>query len=625
MTTTTVVDGGSGGSAVHTPHCTVLCGIQRWALSSSALRCVHITAQISTLALDLNATTRCCAQHRAVRRVHSTPPGSGRRSLNPSPNYTFLKQAKDAPDVSYYDYIIVGGGTAGCPLAATLSQNFTVLLLERGGSPYGNSNITNLASFADTLSDVSPTSASQRFVSEDGVINARARVLGGGSCLNAGFYTRASPDYVRRAGWNDGRLVNESYRWVERLVAFQPPMLQWQSAVRDGLVSAGVTPNNGFTYDHIYGTKVGGSIFDPDGHRHMAADLLEYANAARLAVFLRATVVRILWRKATGGKPAAHGVVYRDETGRRRRAYVKKGGEVVVAAGAMGSPQLLMLSGVGPREELERMGIRVVVEQPMVGQGMADNPMNAIYVPSPIPVETSLIQVVGITRFGSYIEAASGRLFSTSGGGRGAAPAVRNFGMFSPQTGQLSTVPPKQRSPEAIDLAVKSMNGLENSAFNGGFIIEKVTGPLSTGHLKLKTRNPNDNPAVTFNYFKHPLDLRRCVRGIKTIEKVIQSKPFAEFRYPFLSIEALLNMTIKFPVNLLPRHDNDSRSPEQYCRDTVMTIWHYHGGCQVGRVVDRDYRVLGVDALRVIDGSTFNHSPGTNPQATVMMLGRYFH
>jgi choline dehydrogenase len=53
-----------------------------------------------------------------------------------------------------------------------------------------------------------------------------------------------------------------------------------------------------------------------------------------------------------------------------------------------------------------------------------------------------------------------------------------------------------------------------------------------------------------------------------------------------------------------------------------MTIWHYHGGCQVGRVVDNDYKVLGVDALRVIDGSTFNYSPGANPQATLMMLGR---
>lgn len=108
-----------------------------------------------------------------------------------------MLNATSAPTISYYDYIIVGGGTAGCPLAATLSQNASVLLLERGGSPYGNPNITNLSKFGAALSDPSPTSPSQRFISEDGVINARARVLGGGSCLNAGFYTRASLEYIR--------------------------------------------------------------------------------------------------------------------------------------------------------------------------------------------------------------------------------------------------------------------------------------------------------------------------------------------------------------------------------------------------------------------------------------------
>ncbi|KAK8963577.1 Protein HOTHEAD [Platanthera guangdongensis] len=167
------------------------------------------------------------------------------------------------------------------------------------------------------------------------------------------------------------------------------------------------------------------------------------------------------------------------------------------------------------------------------------------------------------------------------------------------------------------------MNSLKPLAFRGGVIIEKVAGPLSTGYLRLNTRNPDDNPSVTFNYFQHPLDIRRCVDGIKTIERVIESPAFAKFRYRNASFEDLLNMTANFPMNLLPKNDNDSQSLEQFCKDTVMTIWHYHGGCQVARVVDHDYRVIGVDALRVIDGSTFHRSPGTNPQATVMMLGRY--
>ncbi|GLU05742.1 hypothetical protein SLE2022_228230 [Rubroshorea leprosula] len=534
-----------------------------------------------------------------------------------APNYSFMRNARLAPNVSYYDYIIIGGGTAGCPLAATLSQKASVLLLERGGSPFGNPNITELTAFGAALSDLSPTSPSQRFVSEDGVINARARVLGGGSCINAGFYSRASTDYVRELGW-DGRLVRESYQWVEKLVAFEAEIGPWQSAVRNGLVEAGVLPNNGFTYDHIYGTKVGGTIFDPHGKRHTAANLLDYANPTGLTVLLHAPVHRIFFRTKGRTRPRAHGVIFRDETGAKHKAYIKNGAknEIILSAGALGSPQLLMLSGVGPVDQLRAHNIKVVLNQPSVGQGMSDNSMNAVFVPSPIPTEVSLIQVVGITHFGSYIEAASGENFA---GGAG----TKDYGMFSPKIGRLSTVPLQEKSPEAIAQAIESRKKMGQAAFNGGFILEKIMGPLSKGHLELRTRNPNDNPSVTFNYFKEPQDLKRCVQGIQTIEKIIESKSFSKFRYDAMPFPVLLNLTASAPLNLLPKRYNMSMPLEDYCRDTVMTIWHYHGGCQVGKVVDSDYKVLGIDAFRVIDGSTFNYSPGTNPQATVMMLGRY--
>ncbi|CAL0330933.1 unnamed protein product [Lupinus luteus] len=531
-------------------------------------------------------------------------------------NYTFMQNASSAANISYYDYIIIGGGTAGCPLAATLSQNYSVLVLERGGSPYGNPNISNLAAFGAALSDTSATSPAQRFISEDGVINSRARVLGGGTCLNAGFYTRASPNYVRDAGW-DGKAVNESYEWVEKVVAFEPQMKQWQTAVREGLLEIGVLPNNGFTFDHSYGTKVGGTIFDNDGHRHTAADLLQYANPNGITVLLHSTVYRIMFRIKDGSKPRAHGVIFRDESGHKHKAYLNHGSknEIIVSAGALGSPQLLMLSGIGPAQHLKDHNISIVFDQPLVGQGMSDNPMNAIFVPSPLPVEVSLIQVVGITTNGTYIEAASGENFAGS--------SSRDYGMFSPKIGQLSKVPPKQRTPEAMRKAIELMNNLEQVAFRGGFILEKIMGPISTGHLQLQNRDPNENPSVIFNYFKHPRDLERCIEGIGFIEKVIESKAFSPFKYENMPVSLLMNLTASSPVNLLPRHTNSSVSAEQFCRDTVMTIWHYHGGCQVGRVVDRDYKVLGVESLRVVDGSTFNFCPGTNPQATVMMLGRY--
>lgn len=130
--------------------------------------------------------------------------GLGKQNLNNGYKYPFIRKASSfssPPSISTtntndgYDYIIVGGGTAGCPLAATLSQNFNVLLLERGGVPFTNPNVSFLDNFHITLADISPTSASQFFLSTDGVFNARARVLGGGSSINAGFYTRASSRY----------------------------------------------------------------------------------------------------------------------------------------------------------------------------------------------------------------------------------------------------------------------------------------------------------------------------------------------------------------------------------------------------------------------------------------------
>jgi len=185
------------------------------------------------------------------------------------------------------------------------------------------------------------------------------------------------------------------------------------------------------------------------------------------------------------------------------------------------------------------------------------------------------------------------------------------------KSGQPSTI--SSENKQRVSDFVRFLTG---STLKGGIIIEKITGPRSTGHLELITTNPNDNPSVTFNYFKDPEDLRICVEGMKTIIDVINSKALSKFRYPNLPVHALMELMLLIPMNLRPKHANAAHSLQQYCRDTVLTIWHYHGGCLTGKVVDHDYKVIGVEALRVIDGSTFYRTPGTNPQATVMMLGR---
>ncbi|XP_027125799.2 protein HOTHEAD [Coffea arabica] len=567
-----------------------------------------------SLLLCLNTLTSSCqgkdqrtweSRYPFIKRASSF---SSSESVTPGP---------EGGDGEGYDYIIVGGGTAGCPLAATLSQNYSVLLLERGGAPFGNVNVSFMQNFHISLADTSSSSASQFFVSTDGVLNSRARVLGGGTCINAGFYTRASSSYIREVGW-DEKLVNESYPWVEKQVVHKPDLAPWQQALRDSLLEVGISPFNGFTYDHLYGTKVGGTIFDRFGRRHTAAELLASSNPEKLSVLIHATVQKIVF-DTRGKRPRATGVIFKDEKGIQHRAFLSRDtrSEIILSSGAIGSPQLLLLSGIGPKADLKKFNIPTVLNNPFVGKGMADNPLNTIFIPTNGPVQQSLIQTVGITKMGVYIEASSGFGQSTDS-------IQCHHGMLSAELGQLSTIPPKLRTQEAIQAYRKRKRDLPHEVFKGGFILEKIARPLSTGKISLINTNVDDNPSITFNYFSHPRDLQKCVNGIRIMEKIVNSNRFTNIsQCKKETIEKLLNMSVQANVNLIPKQTNDTKFLKQFCKDTVVTIWHYHGGCHVGKVVGPDYKVLGVQRLRVVDGSIFRDSPGTNPQATVMMMGRY--
>lgn len=104
------------------------------------------------------------------------------------------------------------------------------------------------------------------------------------------------------------------------------------------------------------------------------------------------------------------GVTFKDENGNQHQAFLsdKPESEVVLSTGAIGSPQMLLLSGIGPKADLEKLNIPVVLNNRFVGKGMADNPMNAVFVPSSKAENQTLIQTVGITKMGVYIEASSG-------------------------------------------------------------------------------------------------------------------------------------------------------------------------------------------------------------------------
>lgn len=134
----------------------------------------------------------------------------------------------------------------------------------------------------------------------------------------------------------------------------------------------------------------------------------------------------------------------------------------------------------------------------------------------------------------------------------------------------------------------------------------KLAFPASKGKLELNSTDPRQNPLVEFNYLAKEKDMKECIKMVQLVERVARSKSIAGF--------------------LGKEHYSNSKSPREqreFCKKNVRTFYHYHGGCAVGSVVDNDYRVHGVKGLRVVDGSTFLESPGTNPMATLLMLGRY--
>ncbi|CAN0923643.1 Protein HOTHEAD [Linum grandiflorum] len=469
-----------------------------------------------------------------------------------------------------FDYIVVGGGTAGCPLAATLSEKFSVLLIERGGSPYGNPWITEELFLGFPLLQTDEfSSVAQSFTSKEGVANHRGRVLGGSTAINGAFYSRASDNYVRKVGW-DEELVKKSYAWVEsKIVTDEPQLTSWKAAVKSGLLESGFLPDHGFTLQHVEGTKIGGSTFDNSGKRHTSADLLQAGRPESITVLLNATVKSVIFNKGESNKTIARGIQFISSNGDLDKTYEayldhpenpnrSSSGDVILCAGALGSPQILLLSGIGPKPHLSQLNIPVVLESNRVGQEVKDNPAVSILLDSnPQNRVPQTTPVAGITKGSNFI----------------------------------------------IEGLIRRVS------FNASriLIVAKLAFPNSNGKLELNSTDPRKNPKVSYNYLESEKDMNGCMEMTKLLNKVASSRAVLSFP----GIVAQGNLT------------NNPDELRSFCRSNVRTFFHYHGGCGVGSVVDQDYRVVGVDSLRVVDGSTFLESPGTNPMATVLMLGRY--
>ena len=281
---------------------------------------------------------------------------------------------------------------------------------------------------------------------------------------------------------------------------------------------------------------------------------------------------------------SASGVLYSDSKGRLHTASIRKKGEIILSAGAIGSPQLLLLSGVGPKSHLSSLKLPVVLHQPHVGQSMSDNPRFTANIVLPYPLVITAVKVVGTLDDNIHLQSITG------------------FLPFS--------------LPPSFSLLPHRFNSVNLSLAT---IVGKFSEVFSEGSLKLNSSTDvKKNPIVRFNYYSHPDDLAKCVRGVRKFGDFLKTPTIEKIKIQ--DFEGKRSFAFLEPP--IPENLSDDGVVEKFCKETVTTYWHYHGGCLVGKVVDGNYRVMGIKNLRVVDGSTFSDSPGTNPMATLMMLGR---
>lgn len=520
---------------------------------------------------------------------------------------------------SGYDYIIVGGGTSGCVLAARLSEDpaARVCLIEAGGRdsnplihmPVGFARMTTGPLTWGLLT------APQRHAMNREIPYAQARVLGGGSSINAEVFTRGHPsDYDRWAGEEGAE------GWAFRDI--QGHFLRSEgNAILAGtwhgtegpLGVTNIPEPNPLSRAFVQGCQQMGMPYNPDfngpvqegaglyqittrGNRRCstAVGYLRPAMArANLTVVTGALVLRIV----VEGRRAV-GVDY--TTGGARQS-ARAAGEVIVAAGAIGSPKLLMLSGIGPAAHLRAHGIDVVEDLPGVGQNLTDH--FGIDIVAELKGHESLDRYARPHRALwaglQYLLFNSGPVTSNvvEGGafwyadGPGSRPAPDLQFHFLAGAGAEAGVPGVAKGASGITLNSYTLR------------------PKARGSVTLRSADPRDRPVVDPNFLGHPDDLRTSTAGVR-ISREIFSQPALQ-RY----IRA-----IRFP-------DAGVRSQadlEAYARRYGRTSYHPTCTCRMGRdamaVVDAQLRLRGLDGLRVCDSSVMPSLIGSNTNAAAVMI-----
>jgi choline dehydrogenase len=503
-----------------------------------------------------------------------------------------------------YDYVIVGAGSAGCVLAARLSEDpaVSVCLLEAGPPDLADEIHLPAGTLALSLTkyDWGLVSDPEPGLGHRSRVLPRGRTLGGSSSVNAMIYMRGNPaDYdgwaaMGCAGWSWREVLpyflraEDNERGAGELHATGGPLrvIDGRSRYRtceafiEAALEGGHAPNDDFNGPIQDG--VGWyQVTQRDGLRCSAA--AAYLHPARerpnLTVQTGAHVTRVL---VEGDRAVGVEVDHHDEL-----QTVRAGGEVILSAGTYQTPQILLLSGIGPADELALGGIAPVLDLP-VGRGLQDHLATWITYttdePSLLTAETpenlALLQAEGRGPLTSNFAEAGGFLRTRAD-------------LDAPDV-QLHAIP--ILFPEA---------GAGEILVDGWALSACLLRPASTGFVKLRSRLPTAKPRILHNYLAAEQDRTTVVAGLRECLR-IAAQP------------ALRAVTTG--VYAAPAPDDDDRALLAHIERNSTTIYHPVGTCAMGSVVDSELRVLGIDGLRVIDASVMPTLVRGNTNAPTIMI-----
>jgi len=520
-----------------------------------------------------------------------------------------------------FDYVIVGGGSAGSVLAARLSQNpaVSVCLIEAGGG--GRDIFVRAPALVATMVSGRPRIHNWAFktVPQPGLngrrgFQPRGKALGGTSAINAMLYVRGHPaDYD---DWAD--LGADGWDWASCLPYFRraeanawgadalhggdgPLQVCDQNAPRrisrafvDACEASHIARNDDFNGPRQEGARLYQVTQFHHGPRRgercsAAAAYLFPAMARRnLTVLTRARAERLMLAEGR-----ATGVLLRRGL---RQLRIEARREVIVAAGVFGSPQLLLLSGIGPEAELRAHGLPVLHDLPGVGANLQDH---LDYI---ISHRSLRADVVGLNPAGLARLARAAWRWRASGEGLFASPMAEAGAFVCSQPGLAR---PDLQIHFVIGIVDRHMRRLHLSDGYSAHI--SPLRPFSRGSVGLNSAHPGRAPRIDPGFLTDPRDLALMKAAARRLEQILAASPLAPWCGPRL-----------YPV------DGSDAALEADIRRRADTIYHPVGTCRMGRddlaVVDPALGLRGIAGLRVVDASVMPRLPGGNTNAPTIMI-----